>query len=243
VPLGDVAKVSLVSGAAFIYREGQQRYIPVKFSVRGRDLGGAVLEAQKKVTDAVVLPGGYHLEWVGEFGNLQDAIGRLEVVVPLAIFIIGILLYINFSSLTDAALAASVIPMALVGGILTLALTGTPFSVSAAIGFIALFGIAAMDGIIVVAYFNQMIDSGLERAEALRRACHRQMRPVVMTCVAACVGLLPAAISTGIGSQVQKPLALVVVGGILLAPALIMLVLPVLIDRFSRHHPPGEPAE
>jgi cobalt-zinc-cadmium resistance protein CzcA len=234
VPLADVAKVTLVSGAAFIYREGQQRYIPVKFSVRGRDLGGAVLEAQQKVAEQVVMPGGYHLEWVGEFGNLQDAIQRLAVVVPLAIFMIAILLYVNFSSLTDAALAASAIPMALIGGILALAITGTPFSVSAAIGFIALFGIAAMDGIIVVGYFNQMLAAGLQRPEALRRACHRQMRPVVMTCVAACVGLLPAALSTGIGSQVQKPLALVVVGGILLAPALIMLVLPALIDRFSK---------
>jgi len=185
------------------------------------------------------VPGGYHLEWVGEFGNLQDAIQRLAIVVPLAIFIIAVLLYINFSSLTDAALAASAIPMALIGGILALVVTGTPFSVSAAIGFIALFGIAAMDGIIVVGYFNQMLDSGLTRPEALRFACHRQMRPVVMTCVAACVGLLPAALSTGIGSQVQKPLALVVVGGILLAPALIMLVLPVLIDRFSRRSVSG----
>jgi cobalt-zinc-cadmium resistance protein CzcA len=238
VPLGEVAKVSLTSGAAFIYREGQQRYIPVKFSVRGRDLGGAVLEAQKKVAAQVPMPGGYHLEWVGEFGNLQDAVARLAVVVPLAILIIAMLLYLNFSSLIDAALAASAIPMALIGGILALVLTGTPFSVSAAIGFIALFGIAAMDGIIVVGYFNQMIDAGLERAEALRHACHRQMRPVVMTCVAACVGLLPAALSSGIGSQVQKPLALVVVGGILVAPLLIMLVLPVLIDRFSRHRAP-----
>jgi cobalt-zinc-cadmium resistance protein CzcA len=234
IPLADLATVSLVSGAAFIYREGQQRYIPIKFSVRGRDLGGAVVEAQKKVMDQVVIPGGYHLEWVGEFGNLQDAVQRLAVVVPLAIFMIAVLLYVNFSSLVDAALAASAIPMALIGGILALTITGTPFSVSAAIGFVALFGIAAMDGIIVVAYFNQMLAAGLPRPEALRRACHRQMRPVVMTCVAACVGLLPAAVSTGIGSQVQKPLALVVVGGILLAPALIMLVLPALIDRFSR---------
>jgi cobalt-zinc-cadmium resistance protein CzcA len=195
------------------------------------------------VAEQVVMPGGYHLEWVGEFGNLQDAISRLAIVVPLAIFIIALLLYVNFSSVTDAALAASVIPMALIGGILALVFTGTPFSVSAAIGFIALFGIAAMDGIIVVGYFNQMIDAGLERGEALRRACHRQLRPVVMTCIAACVGLLPAAISTGIGSQVQKPLALVVVGGIILAPALIMLVLPVLIARFSKHQPPVNAGE
>jgi cobalt-zinc-cadmium resistance protein CzcA len=124
--------------------------------------------------------------------------------------------------------------MALIGGIFALTLTGTPFSVSAAIGFVALFGIAAMDGIIVIAYFNRLILFGLDKTEAILRTCKTQMRPVVMTCIAACVGLLPAAISTGIGSQVQKPLALVVVGGILLAPALILLVLPVLIELFSR---------
>ncbi len=235
IPLTDVAQVSLVSGASFIYRENQERYIPIKFSVRNRDLGGAVLEAQQKVADQVTLPGGYHLEWVGEFGNLQDAIQRLEIVVPISICLIGILLFFNFSSITDTALAASVIPMALIGGIFSLFITGTPFSISAAIGFIALFGIAAMDGIIVVSRFNQSIDFGLARAEALTEACETQMRPVMMTCVAAAAGLLPAALSTGIGSQVQKPLALVVVGGMVLAPILILIMLPVLIDMFSRH--------
>jgi len=238
IPLSDVAEIRLVSGASFIYRDQQQRYIPIKFSVRDRDLGGAVLEAQQKVAENVVLPGGCHLEWVGEFGNLQDAVQRLAIVVPLAIFLIGVLLYLNFSSLTDALLAASVIPMALIGGIFSLGLTGTPFSVSAAIGFIALFGIAAMDGIIVVSTFNRMIDEGLTRAAAIRDACRTQLRPVMMTCIAACVGLLPAAFSSGIGSQVQKPLALVVVGGMLLAPALILLVLPVLIERCSTRRSP-----
>jgi cobalt-zinc-cadmium resistance protein CzcA len=234
VPLAEVANVSLVSGASFIYREQQERYIPIKFSVRGRDLGSAVLEAQQKVTEHVQLPGGYRLEWVGEFGNLKDAMARLAIVVPISIALICVLLYMNFGSLADVLLAASVIPMALIGGIFALFLTGTPFSVSAAIGFVALFGIAAMDGIIVLNYFNQHLDVGLSRADAIRRTCQVQMRPVVMTCVVACVGLVPAAISTGIGSQVQKPLALVVVGGIVLAPVLILIVLPVLIDLFSQ---------
>jgi cobalt-zinc-cadmium resistance protein CzcA len=234
IPLTDVADVRLVSGAAFVYRENQERYIPIKFSVRDRDLGGAVLEAQQKIAEQVQLPGNYRLEWVGEFGNLQEAVERLIVVVPLAIGLIGVLLYINFGSIVDTLLAASVIPMALIGGIFALTLTGTPFSVSAAIGFVALLGIAAMDGIIVLSYFNRLLDSGLNKAEAIVRTCETQMRPVVMTCIAACVGLLPAAFSTGIGSQVQKPLALVVVGGILLAPALILVVLPVLIELFSR---------
>ena len=238
IPLSDVADVRLVSGASFIYRDQQQRYVPIKFSVRDRDLGGAVLEAQQKVAADVLLPGGCRLEWVGEFGNLQDAVQRLAIVVPLAIFLIGVLLYLNFSSLTDALLAASVIPMALIGGIFSLGLTGTPFSVSAAIGFIALFGIATMDGIIVVSTYNRMVDEGLARAAAIRDACRTQLRPVMMTCIAACVGLLPAAFSSGIGSQVQKPLALVVVGGMLLAPALILLVLPVLIERCSTRRSP-----
>jgi cobalt-zinc-cadmium resistance protein CzcA len=232
--LTDVADVRLTSGASFIYREGQERYIPIKFSVRGRDLGSAVLEAQKKVEEGVALPGGYHLEWVGEFGNLQDAIARLEVVVPITLGLICLLLFANFGSLTDMLLAASVIPMALVGGIFALSLTGTPFSVSAAIGFIGLFGISVMEGIIVISYFNQLLESGLDRASAVIRAGEIRLRPVMITCSAACVGLLPAAVSTGIGSQVQRPLALVVVGGILLAPLLILVVLPVLIEVFSK---------
>ncbi len=237
IPLGDVANVSLVSGASFIYREQQQRYIPIKFSVRGRDLGSAVLEAQHKVDEQVKIPGGYRLEWVGEFGNLQEALGRLALAVPLSILLICILLYMNFGLISDMLLAASVIPMALIGGIFALFITGTPFSVSAAIGFVALFGIAAMDGIIVLSYYNQHIQNGLDRSAAIVRTCRVQMRPVMMTCIVACVGLLPAAFSDGIGSQVQKPLALVVVGGILLAPVLILIVLPVLITMFSRRVP------
>ncbi|WP_428484223.1 efflux RND transporter permease subunit [Rhodopila sp.] len=238
IPLTEVARVQLTSGASFIYREGQERYIPIKFSVRGRDLGTVVLEAQKKVDEAVALPGGYHLEWVGEFGSLQEAIGRLEVVVPLAIGLICLLLFLNFGSLIDMALAASVIPMTLIGGILSLWITGTAFSVSAAIGFVALFGIAAMDGIIVLTFYNSLIEGGADRAGAIVRTCQVQMRPVLMTCVVAGVGLLPAALSNGIGSQVQKPLALVVVGGVMLAPVLILIILPVLIDVFSRRSAP-----
>jgi len=233
IPLTDVAAIKLTTGASFIYREGQERYIPIKFSVRGRDLGTTVLEAQKKVDEAVAIPGGYHLEWVGEFGNLQEAIARLAVVIPIAIVLICMLLYINFASLGDMLLSASVIPMALIGGIFALYFTDTPFSVSAAIGFVALFGIAAMDGIIVLTAYNSAIEAGLDRTAAILRTGQIQMRPVLMTCVVACVGLLPAAVSTGIGSQVQKPLALVVVGGILLAPILILIFLPVLIDVFS----------
>lgn len=238
VALSDVADVRLVSGAAYIYRENQQRYIPIKFSVRGRDLGSAVLAAQKAVAEAVQLPAGYTMEWVGEFSDLQGAMARLMVVVPVTLLLILLLLYLNFGSATDTLLAASVMPMALIGGIFALYLTGTPFSVSAAIGFIGLFGISVMEGILVLSYFNQMIDAGLDRAQAIRDACETRLRPVMMTCIAACVGLLPAAVSTGIGAQVQRPLALVIVGGILLAPVLILIVLPVLIQTFSRRRRP-----
>jgi heavy metal efflux system protein len=234
IALQDVADVKLVSGAAFIYREQQQRYVPIKFSVRGRDLGSAVLEAQHAVDSSVTLPGGYRLEWVGEFGNLQEAAARLGIAVPLSISLIILLLYLNFGGLRDALLAASVIPMALLGGIFALWVTGTPFSVSSAIGFVALFGIAAMDGILVLSYYHLSLDSGLDRASAMLQTCRTQLRPVMMTCIVACVGLLPAAFSTSIGSQVQRPLALVVVGGMLLAPVLILLVLPVLILKFSK---------
>ena len=233
-----MAKVSLVSGPSFIYREGQERYIPIKFSVRDRDLGGAVLEAQRKVAEQVALPPGLRIEWVGEFGELQEAIDRLAVAVPLSLALICMLLFLNFGTMTDTVLAASAIPMALIGGIFALVLTGIPFSVSAAIGFVALFGISVMNGIIVIAYFNTLIDAGLERSAAVARAFSVKMRPVAMTCIVACVGLLPAALSTGIGSQVQKPLAVVVVGGSFLAPFLILIVMPVLIDLFSRRKAP-----
>jgi heavy metal efflux system protein len=245
VPLSELADIRLVSGASFIYREGQQRYIPIKFGVRDRDLGSAVLEAQRKIAEKVQMPPGYRLDWAGEFGELQEALERLAAVVPIALLLICILLYTNFGSLVDMALAASVMPMALIGGVLALFVTGTAFSVSAAIGFVALFGIAAMDGIIVLSYYNYLIYEGLLPADAVALACEVQMRPVVMTCIAACVGLLPAAVSTGIGSQVQRPLALVVVGGILVAPVLILIVLPVLIRLFSNgaRRPAVEPEE
>lgn len=238
VPLSEVANVHLTSGASFIYREHQERYIPIKFSVRGRDLGGAVDEARARITQTVHLPAGYHLEWAGELDNLNNAIARLEIVVPISLLLMLLLLYANFGSIRDSLLAFAAIPMAVVGGVLALALTGTAFSISAAIGFVALFGIAVMDGILVVTTYNNAVDEGLDRAAALATTVQHSLRPVVMTCLVAAIGLLPAALSTGIGSQVQKPLALVVVGGMALAPMLILLVLPVLIDRFSKRVPP-----
>ena len=234
IPLSEVASINLVSGAAYIYREQQERYLPIKFSVRERDLGGAIGEAQDKIAAQVQLPAGSRLEWVGEYGNLQDAIKRLSIVVPISLALIAILLWFNFGSMIDTLLAMSVIPMAIFGGVLGLLISGIPFSVSAAIGFIALFGIAVMDGIIILSQFNQLIDEGLDRISAVIRTGELQLRPVLMTCVVAGVGLLPAALSAGIGSQVQKPLAVVVVTGMMLAPVVILVTLPVLISLFSR---------
>jgi cobalt-zinc-cadmium resistance protein CzcA len=214
IPLSEVATIRLVSGAAYIYREQQERYLPIKFSVRERDLGSAIKEAQDKVAAQVQLPPGSRVEWVGEFGNLQDAIRRLSIVVPISLGLIAMLLWFNFGSMADTLLAMSVIP--------------------AAIGFIALFGIAVMDGIIILSQYNQLIDEGMDRIKAVIRTGELQMRPVLMTCAVAGIGLLPAALSTGIGSQVQKPLAVVVVTGMALAPLVILITLPVLISIFSR---------
>jgi len=234
IPLSEVASINLISGAAYIYREQQERYLPIKFSVRERDLGSAIREAQQKVEQQVQLPPGSRVEWVGEFGNLQDAIKRLSIVVPISLALIAVLLFFNFGSMVDTMLAMSVIPMAIFGGVLGLLISGIPFSVSAAIGFIALFGIAVMDGIIILSQFNQLIDEGYDRMRAVIRTGELQLRPVLMTCVVAGVGLLPAAVSEGIGSQVQKPLAIVVVTGMMVAPLVILITLPVLISYFSR---------
>ena len=240
VPLSEVADVKLTSGASFIYREHQERYIPIKFSVRGRDLGGAVDEARARIARNVHLPSGYHLEWAGELDNLNNAVARLDIVVPISLLLILLLLYANFGSIRDSLLAFSAIPMAIVGGVLALALTNTAFSISSAIGFVALFGIAVMDGILVVTTYNHAIDEGNSREAGLATTVRHSLRPIVMTCLVAAIGLLPAALSNGIGSQVQKPLALVVVGGMTLAPVLILLVLPVLIAHFSRRIPPHD---
>src|ERR1700684_1570423 len=243
IPLTELASIKLVSGAAYIYREQQERYLPIKFSVRERDLGGAIQEAQQKIAAQVQLPPGSRVEWVGEFGNLQDAIKRLSIVVPISLALIAMLIWFNFGSVVDTILTMSVIPMAVFGGILGLLLTGIPFSVSAAIGFIALFGISVMDGIIILSQYNQLIDEGMERGKAILRTGELQLRPVLMTCVVAGIGLLPAALSSGIGSQVQKPLAIVVVTGMMLAPVVILITLPALISMFSRRTRPDLASE
>jgi heavy metal efflux system protein len=242
VPLSDVADIKFVTGPVQIYRESLERYVPVKYSVRDRDLGGAVNDAQAQIAAKVKLPPGVHLEWVGELAEYQEAIGRLAIVVPLSLLLVGVLLYFNCGSIRETFMTASVLPLALIGGTIALSLSGTNFSVSAAIGYVALFGVAIMEGIIVVNTFNQHITEGYEKTHAIRMTCDTRLRPVLMTCIAACVGLFPAAISTGIGAQVQKPLAIVVVGGSFLAPILILLILPVLISIVPSKYHEGEVA-
>jgi cobalt-zinc-cadmium resistance protein CzcA len=226
VALSDVADVKMESGAAYIYRENSQRFIPLKYSVRERDLGSTVAEAQQRVAQAVPLPPGYHMEWTGEFGALQDAKKRLAVIVPLSLLLIMALLYSLFNSLRDSLVALSGIPFAVAGGILGLYVAGLNASVSAAVGFISLFGVAAMDGILLVSYIRRGMEEGIGTETAIIQAGEARMRQVFMTGFSACIGLVPAALSTGIGSQVQQPLACVIVGGMLLSPICSLLVIP-----------------
>jgi cobalt-zinc-cadmium resistance protein CzcA len=228
VPLNEIADISLDTGASFIYRERSQRYIPIKFSVRGRDLGGTVAEAQERVARAVKLPNGYRILWSGEFEDLQNAKARLAVVVPITLLLILVLLYGLFNSLRDSLLALAGIPFSVGGGIIALYFSSLDFSVSAAIGFISLFGVAVMDGILNITYFRELRARGMDIAEAIFRGAEQRMRPMLMTALSAGVGLLPAAISQGIGSQVQRPLATVVVGGMFIGPLLLLIVAPAL---------------
>jgi len=232
VPLSAVADISLQSGASYIYRENNERYIPIKFSVRDRDLGSTVAEVQDKVKANVKLPPGYHIEWSGEFGALQEAKLRLAVIVPLSVLLILLLLYSLFNSVVKSLLALTTIPFAACGGLIALCVTGTNFSISSAIGFVSLFGVSVMDGILMLTYYTQLHQAGMPRLDAIRDAAETRMRQILMTAMSACIGLFPAAISTGIGSQVQRPLATVVVGGMLLAPLLTLFVVPTLGSYF-----------
>jgi len=227
-PLRDLADITKRTGASYIYREDNARYIPIKFSVRDRDLQSTIADAEAKIKQSVKLPPGYHFEWAGEFQELREAIKRLEIVVPISILLILCLLYANFRSLRDALLVLGAAPPALIGGILALLVTRTTFSISAAVGFISLFGVSMLNGVVLVSYINELRIKGTALKEAVRRGSELRLRPVLMASLAAAIGLLPASIATGIGSETQKPLARVVVGGMITAPVLLLLVLPAL---------------
>jgi cobalt-zinc-cadmium resistance protein CzcA len=246
IPLGELAEISLDTGASFIYREARERYIPVKFSVRGRDLGGTVEEAQQRIAKNVKLPPGYRIVWAGEFESLELAKARLAVIVPISLALIMVLLYGLFNSLRDSLLALAGIPFAVGGGVLALYFLGLDFSISAAIGFVSLFGVSVMDGILMITYFNQARQDTTDSVEAMFQAATHRMRPMLMTAWSACIGLLPAAVSTGIGSQVQRPLAVVVVGGLLIGPIMLLVVVPALrmmfLDRERASHVVPQPS-
>jgi cobalt-zinc-cadmium resistance protein CzcA len=242
IPLNELSTISLDTGAAWIYHEGMQRFIPVKFSVRGRDLGSTVEEAQKRIAKNVKLPSGYRFVWAGEFGDLQEAKKRLEIIVPISFILIAGALYSLFNNFRDSILALAGIPVAVVGGILALYISGLNFSISAAIGFVSLFGVSVMDGILMITFYNQERSHGLAPPDAMYRAATTRMRPLLMTALSACIGLFPAAISTGIGSQVQRPLATVIVGGMLVGPVMLLLAVPALRLIFlgGENHSGGE---
>ncbi|MET3651060.1 efflux RND transporter permease subunit [Dyella japonica] len=228
VALRDVASITLDTGASYIYHDRNERFVPVKFSVRGRDLGGTVADAQKRIAEQVTLPSGYHLAWAGEFNDLQQAKQRLTVVLPIAMGLILALLFALFNSWRDSLLTLAAIPFSIAGGIIALYCSGLDFSISAAIGFVSLFGVSVMNGILVITYFNHLVFAGHTPLEAMTQAAEQRMRPMLMTALSACIGLLPAAMSHGIGSQVQRPLATVVVGGMLLGPVMLLIVAPAL---------------
>jgi cobalt-zinc-cadmium resistance protein CzcA len=214
VPLGQIATINVSEGPSNIYREDGQRYTPVKFSVRGRDLESTIAEARARIADQVHLPYDTHLDWAGEINELREAEDRLKMILPITLLLIAFLVYSAVKNWVDSAVVFVNIPVASAGGVLALLLTGVHFSVSAAMGFISIFGIAVQDAILVVTYFQRLRNvEGLSIREAAREAAEKRLRPCLMTTLVAMIGLFPAAISTGIGSQTQKPLAIVVIGG------------------------------
>ena len=228
VPLGEVANIGFREGAFMIYRENGRRYIPIKFSVRGRDLAGTIADAQQKLQHLVLLPEGFHYEWAGEYDSLRKEQRRLAIIIPITVGMILGLLYVSFNSIHDALAVMSVLPFGIAGGVLSLLISGTPSSISAAVGFASIIGVATLGGLVFVA--------GIRRAEAHEHGVHHsiirasvgEMRAVLMACLAAGLGLLPAALSHGIGVQAQQPLARVVVGGMITTTFAILIVVPVI---------------
>ncbi|MFO0733801.1 MAG: efflux RND transporter permease subunit [Nitrospiraceae bacterium] len=234
IPLKQLATIKTQTGAFLIYRENNERYIPIKFSVRDRDLESTVKEAQGKIAAAVELPERYRTEWAGQYDQLKEEQKRLLGIVPLSMLLILFLLYTTFNSFKNALLVLVTVPFALIGGVFALVLTGTNFSISAAVGVISTLGVAILGGLLLISRIEELRVSGLGLREAVIKGAEMQMRPILMATLGAAIGLLPAALATGIGSQAQKPLARVVVGGMLTAAVLILVVLPVLYELVHR---------
>ncbi len=228
IPISEISNIKTLTGPAFVYRDNNYRYIPVKFSVRGRDLGSTIKESQEKVEKNVHLPDGYKMSWNGEFENQQRASKTLMNVVPVCLLAIFLILFMLFGNVKDATLTILNVPFALIGGILALHLRGMNFSISAGIGFIALFGICIQNGVILITVFRKNLEAKMSLRDALEKGVISRVRPVVMTALMAAIGLLPAAVSTGIGSESQKPLATVVIGGLITSTILTLIILPIL---------------
>ncbi|MGE0825894.1 MAG: efflux RND transporter permease subunit [Candidatus Binatia bacterium] len=234
IPISQLADIRIEEGPAQISRENIHRRLAVESNVRGRDLASFVADAQRAVDSQVTLPPGYWIEWGGQFENLQRASARLAIVVPLALFLIFVLLYSTFNAATPALLIYLNVPLAATGGIFALALRGMPFSISAGVGFIALFGVAVLNGVVLMSYVLQMRREGLSGEEAARRGAEIRLRPVLMTALVASFGFVPMALSTSAGAEVQQPLATVVIGGLITSTALTLLVLPTLYAWIER---------
>src|SRR4026209_124661 len=234
IPLKQLTTIATQTGAFIIYRENNERYIPIKFSVRDRDLESTVEEAQALLAKTITLPERYRMEWAGQYDQLKDEQKRLAKIVPVSLLLILFLLYITFDSLKNALLVLSAVPFALIGGVIALVATHTNFSISAAVGIISTLGVAILGGVLLISRIEDGRQAGLNLREAIMQAAAVQMRPILMATVGAAIGLLPAALATGIGSQAQKPLARVVVGGMLTAAFLILVVLPVLYELVHR---------
>jgi cobalt-zinc-cadmium resistance protein CzcA len=228
IPLSEVAEIKQVTGPAFVYRDNNKRFIGVKFSVRERDLGSTIADAQAKVNQNIKMPKGYSIVWTGEFENQVRASGTLAQVVPISLIGIFILLFILFGNAKDAGLVLLNVPFAIIGGIFALHLTGVNFGISAGVGFIALFGICVQNGVILISVFNKNIKEKMELITAIKEGVKSRIRPVVMTALMAAIGLLPAALSTGIGSESQKPLAIVIIGGLITATILTLMTFPII---------------
>ena len=228
LPLSQLARIRVQEGPAQVSRENGQRRIVIECSVTGRDMGSFVAEAQRVVEREITLPTGYFVTWGGQFENQQRAMARLSVVVPLVVLLIFVLLFVNFGSLRNAALILLNIPFALIGGVLGLFVSGQNLSVAASVGLIALFGVAVLNGVVMVSYFNQLRREGATLEDAILRGGELRLRPVLMTALVAALGLIPLLVASGPGSEIQRPLALVVVGGLVMSTLLTLFLLPIL---------------
>ncbi|MGH7232423.1 MAG: efflux RND transporter permease subunit, partial [Nitrospiraceae bacterium] len=242
IPMADLATVELREGPALISREGLQRRIYIGFNTLGRDIESIVAEAQRKIEKQIKLPPNYHLVWAGSFENMQRAMARLKIIVPITIGLIFMLLFSSFNSVRYAALIILNLPFAMIGGIVALWLTGEYLSVPASVGFINLFGVAVLNGIVLISYIIKLREDGKHGEEAIVNGCLLRLRPVLMTALVALLGLIPLALAHGIGSEVQRPLAVVVIGGLITSTLLTLVVLPALFPWFEERRKEREPA-